>query len=42
MKRFLLEEGLAPVEVERALQPALSFHTHLREDLEQAEGIDNS
>jgi len=42
LKRFLLEEGLALVEVERAQQPALSFHTHLREELEQAEGIDNS
>lgn len=37
LKRSLQEENLTAEEVERALQPALSFHAQLQEDLERLE-----
>lgn len=38
LKRKLQEEGLSVEEVERALQPALSFHVQLQEEKAQLEG----
>lgn len=37
LERTLQEEGLSAEEMERALQPALSFHAMLREELAQLE-----
>jgi len=37
LKRKLQEEGLSAEEMERALQPALSFHAKLQEELAQLE-----
>jgi len=37
LRNKLQEEGLSAEEVERALQPALSFHAQLQEELAQLE-----